>query len=152
MGSGFPTVSESEPLLASCDGIWHIDGRLFAAAGGVTVELDAAGIWQPVSGLDAIRGLVHTADGWWALTASGLAFSPDGVEFEVPDGATAGSTHLVAHDNMPVVLWHGQALIGGPGRWASIADPSRAGLAELYAVGDALMAVTHAHELVTLLD
>ncbi len=108
--------------------------------------------FSAVSGLDAIRGLVHTADGWWALTASGLAFSPDGVEFEVPDGATAGSTHLVAHDNMPVVLWHGQALIGGPGRWASIADPSRAGLAELYAVGDALMAVTHAHELVTLLD
>ncbi len=38
VGSGFPTVSESEPLLASCDGIWHIDGRLFAAAGGVAVE------------------------------------------------------------------------------------------------------------------
>ena len=152
VGEGFPTVSSTDGRPASCSNIWHIDDRLFAAGGGVTVELDAEGSWQAVPGLDSIAGLVRTADGWWALTEAGLAFSTDGVEFTAPDPVTAGGTHLVAYNDTPVVLWNGRALIGGPGAWSVIHAPSRQGLAELYAVGDTLMAVTHAHELVTLLD
>ena len=152
VGTDFPRSPETDSRAASCSGLWHIDGRLFAAAGEVTVELDAEQVWRPVPGLDAIQGLGRTTDGWWALTADGLAFSADGSSFGTPDAATAGATELAVYLDDPVVLLDGEAIIGRPDAWERILGNRATGLSTLQAVDGSLMAVTRTHTLVRLQD